>query len=114
MFYSEAELRDLICSSLFGLVMAIPVLRFIRSPQKMFRAGIFGWVIFVLAYSFTGVYYTNLVNRLQKSAFHMLVLGATVYGVLAVCVWVIVTAMALFRPEPVTRPSPVRISNRPR
>lgn len=113
MFYSEVGLRDLICSSLFGVVMAVPVLLFIRSPQKMFRAGIFGWVIFVLAYSCTGIYYTNLVIRLNATTFHMLLLGAAVYGVLAVSVWVIITALTLFRPEPVTRPSPVRISHRP-
>src|ERR1700683_2627547 len=113
-FYSEAGLRDLICSTLFGVVMMIPVLRFFRSPGRMFRAGLFGWVIFVLAYSCTAIYYSNLVNRLGKTSFHVLVLGATVYGVLAVCVWVIVTAMALFRPEPAPRPHAGRISNPPR
>jgi hypothetical protein len=111
-FDAEAWVRDLICSGLFGLVMTIPVVRFFRSPGRLFRAGLLGWAIFVLSYSCATLYYVNLTNRLGKSSFHMLVLGATIYGVLSVGIWVVVTALALIRPEEAHHPSPVRVSDR--
>lgn len=113
-FDSQALARDVVCSGLFALVMAIPLLRFLRSPGKLFRAGMLGWLIFVLAYSCTTLYYANLSNRLGETSFHMLVLGAAIYGVLAVAIWVISTALTLYRHEDTHHPSPVRISNRPR
>jgi hypothetical protein len=51
-----------------------------------------GWVIFVIAYDITGIFYQNLFQVL-RSPFEALIEGAIVYGVAAVGAWVIGMAL---------------------
>jgi hypothetical protein len=112
-----AWLRNLLSSGAFALVMAIPVARFVRRPWCLFSAGITSWAIFVASYSVAGVYFDNLVNRLGKTPFLMLVLGAITYGVISVVVWVVSMLFGLLRHPAVAvahRPATVEVAPRPR
>jgi formate-dependent nitrite reductase membrane component NrfD len=80
--------RNAGASALFGMIMLVPVLRFLNRPRKMFVAAMIGWGVLTAAYDFAGLYFHNLFNALQRTPFEVLVEGAIAYGVLAVAVWV--------------------------
>jgi hypothetical protein len=73
--------------SLFALFMMVPVLRFLKRPLQLFGSAMIGWVIFTLAYDFTGMYFPNLFQVL-RTPFQLLIEGAIFYGVCAVGSWV--------------------------
>lgn len=83
-----ADLRNWICSSLFILVALIPVATFRRAPWALFTSAVSGWLIFSLGYGVAGMFFENLQSRLNKSTFHMFMLGAGCYAVVAVAIWV--------------------------
>jgi hypothetical protein len=83
-----ADLRNWICSSLFVLVALIPVATFWRAPWYLFTSAASGWLVFCLAYSAAGLFFENLHTRLNKTPFHMFLLGAGCYAVVAVAIWV--------------------------
>ncbi|MGA8269293.1 MAG: hypothetical protein WB787_16145 [Candidatus Acidiferrales bacterium] len=112
-FDSIASLRNLVCFTAFGLVMTIPVARYFGSPWKLFTAGITGWVVLAAAYASAAMFFDNLVNRLGLTPLHLLMLGAVIYGVLAVMVWVATSITSLFwhqAPEP--HVTPVEVATR--
>ncbi|MFZ0736369.1 MAG: hypothetical protein WA002_02000 [Candidatus Acidiferrales bacterium] len=112
-FDSVAWLRNLLSSCAFGVLMAIPVVRFYRSPGRLFRAGMTAWIVFVLAYSGEAMYFPNLVNRLEKTPFLLLVLGAVTYGVIAVMFWVLATLFSVLR-HPAPQPAIAKVISPPR
>jgi len=67
--------------------MMIPVLRFLNRPLQLFASAMIGWVIFVVAYDFSGMYFPNLFQVL-RTPFQALIEGAIIYGVCAVGSWV--------------------------
>ena len=83
-----ADLRNWICNCLFLLVALVPVATFWRSPWALFTSATFGWFVFSLSYGLAGLYFDHLQTRLNKSPFHMFLLGAGSYAVLAVAIWV--------------------------
>jgi hypothetical protein len=80
--------RNAGASALFGMLMLVPVVRFLNRPRKMFLASMIGWGILTAAYDFAGLYFHNLFNALQRTPFEVLIEGTIAYGVLAVAVWV--------------------------
>jgi hypothetical protein len=84
---SRALERNAASFSLFILFMMIPVCRFLKRPLRLFTSGMLGWLIFVVAYNFAGMYFRNLFEVL-RTPFQGLVEGAVVYGVIAVGSWV--------------------------
>jgi hypothetical protein len=73
--------------TLFTIIMMIPVLRFLNRPLQLFASAMIGWVIFVVAYDFSGMYFPNLFQIL-RTPFQALIEGAIIYGVCAVGSWV--------------------------
>ena len=47
-----------------------------------------GWAILSVSYVVMGFFFVNLHTRLGKTPFHIFILGAAVYGVAAVALWV--------------------------
>jgi hypothetical protein len=92
-----AFFRNWICLGAFGVVMAIPMLRFVRSPGRIFTSGLTGWVLLCVAYASANMYFQNLENRLSKSPFKVLVMGAVVYGVAGVIAWIMTTIVTMMR-----------------
>jgi hypothetical protein len=110
---SYAFERNAGSSALFGMIMLVPVVRFLTRPRKMFVAAMIGWGILTAAYDFAGLYYHNLFNALQRTPFEVLVEGAVAYGVLAVAVWVAAMIVHARRHSlaPVRRPGTRTVSN---
>lgn len=80
--------RNMLCYALFALVMALPLLRFGRSAPCVFTSGIIGWAIFSLGYWMAGQYLENLFARLSKTPLEVFVMGAVIYGIVAVAQWI--------------------------
>jgi hypothetical protein len=80
--------RNVASFSLFGILMLLPVLRFLNRPLKMFVASMTAWSILSLAYDFAGIYFHNLFSVLQRTPFEVLTEGAIVYGIISVAAWV--------------------------
>lgn len=84
--------RNLIAGAVFLLLMLIPVGRFLQSPARLFASGLTGWTLFTLTYLIMGFFFERLHSRLGP--FHVFMLGAVVYGVVAVVAWVVSLALA--------------------
>lgn len=105
-----AEFRNWICLGAFGFVMIIPVLRFFRSPGRIFLSGFAGWILLCIAYASANMYFINLSNRFSTSPFKLLVMGAVLYGVAGAAVWISGTIVGMLRhnvPVPAARPAEV-------
>ena len=100
-----ADIRNWFFRLLFAVAALIPMASFLRSPGRLFGAGITGWLILSLAYRLMGFFFENLFARLDKTPFHLFMLGATVYGLVAVASWV--ASMTL-----VARTHPIAASRR--
>ena len=104
--------RNAGASALFGILMLVPVLRFLTKPRKMFVAAMIGWGILTAAYDFAGLYFHNLFYALQRTPFEVLIEGTIVYGVVAVAVWVaaMIVQARRYSLAPVRRPRPRTVS----
>ena len=80
--------RNATFCALFFICMLIPIARYFNRPMPMFMSAMIGWVIFVIAYDITGMFYQNLFQVLRKP-FEALIEGAIIYGVASVGAWVI-------------------------
>ena len=87
-FESFAGTRNDICRAVFGLVMLIPIFRFLTLPRRMFASALIGWTIFAMGYDFAGMYFSNLFTALGHTPFELFVLGIVFYGVVAAVSWV--------------------------
>lgn len=83
-----ADLRNWVCNSLFVLVALVPVASFWRAPWALFTSATSGWLVFSMSYSVAGMFFEHLTTRLNKTPFHMFLLGAGSYAVVAVFLWV--------------------------
>ena len=59
---------------------------FLKSPARIFLSGIIAWMILVIAYASMGRTFPQLDERL--GAFHLFMMGAVVFGVMASVAWV--------------------------
>lgn len=83
-----ADLRNWTCGSLFILIGLIPVATFRRRPWSLFTSAASGWLLFSLAYWVAGIYFDHLHTRLNKTPFHVFLLGLGSYAVVSVAIWV--------------------------
>ena len=81
-----AELRNLVAGAILIMVLGIPVLRFRNHPGKLFVSGLTAWALLTITYVAAEIHFTLLETRM--GAFHVFVLGAGSYGVVAVLDWV--------------------------
>jgi len=79
--------RNAVCYGLFFVILLLPVVRFLNRPVQMFAAAMLGWVLFVGAYNFAGLFFRDLF-RVLRTPFELLIEGAVVYGVCAAGSWV--------------------------
>jgi hypothetical protein len=95
-----ADVRNGIAYAAFVFFLLVPIAYFLRSPIKMFAAGMCGWAILSVDYALAGLFFIHLHDRLGKTPFHLFILGTLVYGVAAVASWV--TGMVLqLRHQPI-------------
>jgi cyanate permease len=83
-----ADLRNWIFRFAFLAVALVPVLVFRRQPARMFASSVTGWFVFAVMYGVMGWFFENLHVRINQTPFHAFILGAAIYGVLAVALWV--------------------------
>src|SRR5690348_18196156 len=49
--------RNAASYALFGILMAVPVFRFITRPARMFISAMIAWLLLTVAYDFAGLYF---------------------------------------------------------
>lgn len=89
-----ADIRNWVFRLLFVGVALIPVGCFLRSPARLFAAGVCAWFLFALSYRVMGVFFENLFSSIRQTPFHAFVLGVVFYGVVAVACWVVAMVQA--------------------
>jgi uncharacterized membrane protein YvlD (DUF360 family) len=94
--------RNLLAASVLGLIAAIPVLRFLRSPGNLLSAGLIGWSLFALSYGALCVQFRALNERCAPLQLFML--GALLYMILATLSW-LVTSIWRARASHVSHPN---------
>jgi len=92
-----AGMRNSVAAALVVVLMLIPVGRFLRSPGRLFSAGLTGWAVLASTYLLLGLHFERLYSRVTP--FHVFILGAVVYGFFAVLSWV-TTLMFAARHQP--------------
>ena len=92
-----AEFRNMACYALFGVVAAVPACTFLRRPWHMFTSGLTAWLLFSLAYAGAGHIFINLFTR-KLFPFHVFMIGAMSYGLMAVAVWLVHLIAAMRSP----------------
>lgn len=95
-----AEIRNWTARGAFLFVMLVPMACFLRAPVRMFASGMCAWAMLSVSYALMGLFFTNLHARLDKSPFHLFVLGAVVFGMAAVASWVAGMVMSM-RHQPI-------------
>jgi uncharacterized membrane protein YvlD (DUF360 family) len=78
--------RNFIAASVLGLLAAVPVLRFLRSPVNLLVSSLISWSIFTLTYRGLCIRFSALADR--YSASQIFALGAVVYMILATLSWI--------------------------
>jgi len=91
-----ADLRNWICRGVFLIFALVPVGTFFRAPWKLFLSGATGWLVFTMGYALAGVFFDNLHTRMNITTFHMFMLGAGSYAVVAAALWVAESAKLAF------------------
>jgi len=81
-----ASNRNLALAVAFVVLGLVPTCRFMKSPGRSFVSGITAWAILTAIYSVAELGFPRLATRI--SAFHLFVLGCTVFGLLAAMAWV--------------------------
>ena len=81
-----AGLRNLAAGAAMILLMTIPVFRFHNQPGKLFVSGLTGWTLLIFTYIAAEMHFSLLESRM--GAFHIFMLGAVSYGLVAVFHWV--------------------------
>ncbi len=94
-----AQMRNAASYAAFALMAALPVWIFRREPGSLFVASVAAWGLFSLMYAVMGFPFENLHVRLHKTPGNVFMLGAAVYGLLAVVAWVASMVGALWHAQ---------------
>jgi hypothetical protein len=95
-----ADVRNAICYGAFGVAALLPLWRYRHSATRLFTAATLGWLIFSLSYWLAGALFVRLHTSFRRP-FHIFMIGATLYGLAAVAIWV--AEMVLHaRTQPIT------------
>lgn len=90
-----ADMRNTVAMALAALLMLIPILPYLRAPARLFVAGLTGWTVLTCTYLVMGLFFERLYSRMGP--FHVFMLGAVLYGLLAVTSWVALLLLAARR-----------------
>jgi len=78
--------RNILASFFLFVLASMPVLRFLRSSGDLLRSGLVAWSLLTLTYRILGVIFIHLEDT--YSTFHVFVVGAVTYLVLATLSWI--------------------------
>ncbi len=78
--------RNAVTMGLFLLVAVVPIARFRSSPWYLAISGVIGWAINCFCYFVWTIYFDLLSGRM--GAFRVFVMGAAIYGLAAVMMWI--------------------------
>jgi hypothetical protein len=87
--------RNVIAGAAIGTLMLLPFFLFLGSPARIFVSSVIAWAILALAYDVMEILFARLGTRL--GAFHLFMLGAVAFGMLAVLDWVALLLFAAWR-----------------
>jgi hypothetical protein len=73
--------RNIAAAALFGVLAAVPLFLYVRRPLRLFLSGEVAWFLFSVVYRMLIFFFHGLALRL--TALHLFVLGAVVYGLMA-------------------------------
>ena len=93
--------RNATAFALGALLALIPIGRFLRQPAQLFASGIVAWALLSLTYLALGFFYFRLHARMRP--FQVFMLGAALYGGVAVAAWV-ATMLVAARTHPIASP----------
>lgn len=96
-----AAARNTGASVLLLVLMCIPILRFLRSPLKMFACGLTACAALTWTFLMLGLFFDRLYSRIAP--LQLFLLGTVGYGFCAVICWVIQLLFAA-RHQPVIAP----------
>ncbi len=85
-FESVALQRNVIAATVLGVIAALPVLRFLRSPGNLLVSSLIAWGILSFTYRGLCMHFKDLADR--YSAPQIFALGAIVYMILATLSWI--------------------------
>jgi uncharacterized membrane protein YvlD (DUF360 family) len=85
-FENVALQRNVIAATVLGVIAALPVLRFLRSPGNLLVSSLIAWGILAFTYRGLCVNFSALADR--YSAPQIFALGAVVYMILATLSWI--------------------------
>lgn len=85
--YPFAGIRNFAAAVAVLLLMLVPILRFLKSPARLFLSGLVAWSLLTLTYVGACQYFSRLESRL--GSFHLFMLGTVIYGFVAVACWVV-------------------------
>lgn len=88
-----AWIRNDVCRLAFGVVMLMPVVRFLTQPRRLISSALIGWTVFTIAYGIAGTLYANLFASLGRNPFEAFLLGMVTYGLIAVISWLAALAL---------------------
>jgi hypothetical protein len=92
-----AEIRNMACYALFGIVAMVPACSFLRRPWHLFTSGLTAWFLFTTAYAGAGQIFIHLFTR-KLYPFNIFMIGAMSYGLMAVVVWLVHLIAAMRSP----------------
>jgi len=97
-----AFIRNIFALALAAGLLLVPVCRFCKSAGQLFLSGLIGWAMLSVAYSTLEIPFPGLAVRL--SSFHLFMLGAVAFGLLATLAWLASLVMSVRQaPESATR-----------
>lgn len=73
--------RNLAVAAALVVLAAVPLLRYLRHPTQLLISGVSAWAILAIVYRILCFFFHGLAPRM--SAFHLFMLGAVVYGIVA-------------------------------
>jgi hypothetical protein len=79
--------RNIAAAAVLGFLAVVPIFRFWRMPAVLLASSLIAWLIFSLSYRVLCLIFRGLSNRL--SAFHLFMLGASVYLIAATLSWIV-------------------------
>ena len=82
-----AQERNMVAAAILGVLMLLPILRFVKSPGRVFFSGLVGWGIVSATYGALATRFLNLSGRMGM--FHLFVLGTLAFALEGVFVWII-------------------------
>lgn len=83
---SVALQRNVIAATVLGVIAALPILRFLRSPGNLLVSSLIAWGVLTFTYRGLCLHFSDLADR--YSAPQIFALGAVVYMIVATLSWI--------------------------